>query len=378
MRISLLPIFWTLWFLNFCSRTVFSPVLPLIEDELSLSHAQAGGLFAFLSGGYTLTLLLAGSLSSRLGHKRTIVAGFFAMSLALFWVGRAHSYAGLAVFYFLVGVGAGTYIPCIIPIITVSFERQKWGKTLALHDSAASVSIFAVPLLVALSLHYLSWRAVFPILSGACLVAVTIFWLWSPDPHDQEGRDARLLDVLWRKEFWVLGTLWGFAAASNMGIYNILPLFLVNERGMSVDLANTLFGVSRVSGPFLAVMAGFLADRYGAKRILLLSFLLTGISTSALALARSFPLLVAMLAIQGTVSPTFFPVGLVAISKITDFRERSVFTGAAMALGVIGGVGVTPFALGAVADVWTFEIGILVLGILTALATLSLRSLREI
>jgi len=32
---------WSLWFMNVAMRTVLSPLLPLIEDEFHVTHAQA-------------------------------------------------------------------------------------------------------------------------------------------------------------------------------------------------------------------------------------------------------------------------------------------------------------------------------------------------
>jgi len=378
MKILLLPLFWSLWFLNFSSRTALSPLLPIIEEELALTHAMAGSFFIFLSIGHTTSLLLAGFLSPRTGYKRAIVIGLLIMSIAHFFLRLAESYWFLAVSVLFVGMGTGIYMPSIIPIITATFDRQKWGRTIALHDTAASFSIFAVPTLVAISLRFFHWRTLFLILSGACLAGLIFFWLFSPDPRAQKEERARLIDVLWRKDFWVMAILWIFAVAANIGVYNVIPLFLVKERGMPLELANTIFGVSRVGGLFMALLAGFLADRYGAKKILLLAFLITGTATIGLALAREFTFLLVMLFLQATVSLGFFPVGLLAASKLTTFKERSTFTGASMALGVILGVGLTPVVLGKVADIWNFQIGILVLGILTVFSTLSLKALKGI
>ena len=69
MRLLPLFVFWCLWFLNFSTRSAFSPILPLIEDTLSLSHEAAGGLFTSLATGYGLTLLLASRLASAFGCK---------------------------------------------------------------------------------------------------------------------------------------------------------------------------------------------------------------------------------------------------------------------------------------------------------------------
>ncbi len=378
MKVFLLLIFWSLWFLNFSSRTVFSPLLPIIEEELNLTHAMAGSIFVFLSGGYAFTLILAGLLSPRVGYKRIIIAGFLVVSVAHFLLGRAQSYWSLAISALFVGIGSGIYMPSIIPIITATFDRRIWGKAIALHDTAASFSIFAVPILVAISLRFFYWKFLFWILSCLFLSFLISFWLFSPDPRPQKEERVRFLDVVRRRDFWVMATLWIFASAANIGVYNVIPLFLVNERAMAIELANTVFGISRFGGILVSLLAGFVADRYGAKRILFLAFLITGASTIGLALSRNFTLLVVMLIIQASVALGFFPVGLLAISKLTRLKERSIFTGASLAMGVIVGIGLTPVALGAVADAWNFEIGILVLGMLTVVSTLFIKGLREI
>ena len=378
MRAFILLIFWSLWFLNFCSRSILSPLLPIIEEELAVSHATAGSLFVFLSAGYTTSLLLAGFVSPRFGYKRTIMGGFLILTIAHLAFLKADSYWTMALFLLLIGLGTGIYIPSMIPIITATFERPRWGKIIALHDTAAPMSIFAVPLLVALFLRFSRWELLFPVLSGSCLVALIVFAWFSPDPRVEQGEGSRFLDALRRKEFWIMAVLWVFAVASNTGVYNVIPLFLVKERDMPLALANTVFGASRIAGPIVTVLAGFLADRYGAKKTLLFGFLIIGASTIGLALAKNLTLLVVMLTAQATFSLAPFPVGLVMISKLTDLKDRSIFTGGTIAFGTVLGFGLTPLVLGAVADVWSFKTGILALGIMTVLASLSVRSLKGV
>ena len=58
-----------LFFLNFTSRVIFSPLLPIIEGEFGLDHAAAASFFLLISAGYFCSILLSGFVSARINHK---------------------------------------------------------------------------------------------------------------------------------------------------------------------------------------------------------------------------------------------------------------------------------------------------------------------
>ncbi len=378
MKILFLLLFWSLWFVNFSARTVFSPILPILEDEFAISHTLAGLILSFVSIGYTITQFLSGLLSPRIGYKRTIIAGFAILTAALFSLRYAHTYASVVTVSLFIGFGGGIYLPSAIPLITKIFGRNTWGKAIAFHGTAAPLSILAIPLLTALALRFFHWRDLFLILSVVILIAFSFFWLLSPDPRPTEERSVHLSHILLRRDFLVLAVLWIIAVSNGFGLYNVIPLFLVKEKGMPLEFANTIFGLSRIGGVFSVATAGFLVDRYGAKKVLFLLLLITGFSTIGLALADIFPLMAAALFLQATVSVAFFPVGQVAISMLTSAHERSSFMGTTIAIGMLIGLGVTPPLLGAVADVWSFQGGIFFLGVLTVLSCALVNYLKKI
>ena len=59
--------------------------------------------------------------------------------------------------------------------------------------------------------------------------------------------------------------VWISCAIATMGIYNIVPLFLVKERGIQIELANTLFSISRVGGFIAMILIGFIIDKFNLK-----------------------------------------------------------------------------------------------------------------
>jgi len=50
--------------MNFTTRTIFPPILPLIEDEFATTMPRASSIFIFISSGYSLSLLCAGNIRS--------------------------------------------------------------------------------------------------------------------------------------------------------------------------------------------------------------------------------------------------------------------------------------------------------------------------
>ena len=378
MNIPLLLLFWGLWFLNYCSRTITAPLLPLIEDRFAISHAVAGGLFFFFQAGNMTAVFSSGFLSLRIGYKRSILLSFLFLIisfLSLRFAGTYHAFAGCL---FFLGIGAGLYLPSAIPLITAVFKREQWGKAVSFHETAAGFSILIVPIITVVSLRFFQWRNLFAVLGVACLFFVFFLLMFSPDPRPHEGKNVRLFRILRRKDFWIMTTLFTACGVASMGLYNIIPLFLIKERGMPMATANTLFGLSRIGGFIAIIMIGFILDRFNVKKILLFLLLATGLSTIAVAIAHNFWFLSMMLLIQATFSVVFFPAALVAVARLTDLSERSLFTGILMGIAGIIGPGLSPFILGAVADTWSFQIGIFVVGLLTILSGFLFRALQEI
>jgi MFS family permease len=372
MKLLPLFVFWGLWYLNFSTRAVFSPLLPLIEDTLSLSHGEAGGLFTSLAIGYSLILLISGRFVAIWGYKRTVVSGFIGIGLIFLGFQWVESYLAFHVLFFFLGIATGTYITSILPIITETYESRHWGKVIGIHDSAASLSIFSIPILVALGLHFLSWRTLLLLLGAASLLLSVYFWKVSVEPRrGMSQQRSRISDLFKRRTIWILGFLWIFASASSLGIYSILPLYLIKERGIDFDFANTLFGISRVGGVFVSIFIGFLIDRYGYRFMLMFCLVTTGLSTIGLALSSTLPLILVTLILQATLSVGFFPAGLAALSNLTPLSERSMAIGAALSIGMIIGIGGGPLILGFIADHLSFKIGIIWLGILTTSSSLA-------
>jgi NNP family nitrate/nitrite transporter-like MFS transporter len=378
MKAIVLLIFWSLWYLNSSTRTIIAPLLPVIEEDLAINHTLAGSISFFVSAGYVSSLFLSGFLSILIGYRQAIIIGLAVSMTALFCLNYATAYLSFVALSLFVGFGTGIYLPNAIPLITSIFGRKNWGKAIAIHDTGSPISFLSVPLLVALGLRFFQWRELFGILGVAFLIALISLWAFVPSSAPVEGKGAPFSSILRRGDFWIMAMLYGLAVSATLGVYNFIPLFLVKERGVPMETANTILGLSRFGGLFVAIGSGFLIDRYGGRKIMFSALLVMGLSTMGMSLARHSLLLVMMIIVQATVCPGFFPAALVAISRLTEIQERSTFTGGTVGIATLMGFGVTPVILGAVSEVWSFQIGILFLGIFITLSSLFLRHFRKI
>ena len=359
-----------LFFLTFIGRFIFAPLMPAIEQELSISHVQAGALFLTMSLGFFVAQICSGFLSSRIKHKGTLVISTLGVGLALLVFSLTSSLWVIRGILFVLGMASGLHVSSAIAIITAMVHRQDWGKALAVHQTAPPLSVVLGPLLVILLLGLISWQNILAILGGISVV-VGLAFIRFGRCGAFSGHAPRLADikfVISRRSFWIMVILFAFAMGSSMGIYTMLPLFLVNERGYEANLANTLVGLSRISGLFMAFVAGWFTGRLGEKRFIFAVMLTTGITTIMLG-AFSGTWLAVIIFVQPAIVGCYFTAGFAALARIVQPNYRNIAASFITATAFLIGGGLLPTAIGFMGETYSFGLGIALIGCLTLLTS---------
>ena len=110
-HLSPLLILTSIFFINFIARIILAPLMPKIENELNLAHADAGSLFLLISIGYFLTLLGSGFFSSRHTHRKTIILSSAVLGVALLGTSFSSGLWGIRIGMLILGMAAGLYLP---------------------------------------------------------------------------------------------------------------------------------------------------------------------------------------------------------------------------------------------------------------------------
>ena len=353
-----------IFLINFTGRVAVAPLMPTLEEELGLTHGQAGSLFLLVTLGYFLTVMASGFLSARVNHRRTIILSAVAVGVALLFVSRSGGLWGLRLGLFGLGMAGGFYLASGIAVLTSQVRSRNWGKALAVHELAPNLSFVLAPLLAEAFLRFMTWRGVLAVLGFVSLSFAFVFARFGRGGRFQGNppnlRAFRMLVI--RPSFWIMIALFGAGIAGTLGIFSMLPLYLTAERGMDRSFANTIIGLSRFAGVFTAFVAGWATDRIGPKKTLIYVLLASGLMTLLLAGLPGIWIVLPVF-LQPVVAVCFFPAGFAALSYVGPPEIRNVVVSFTVPLGFLFGGGIVPTGIGLLGDAGLFGFSIALTGL---------------
>ena len=354
----------SIFFVNFLARIILAPLMPGVESDLNISHAEAGSLFLAISLGYFVSLLGSGFISSRLTHRKTIIFSAMSLGLVLISTSFCPGLWSLRLGAFGLGLAAGPYLPSAIAALTTLFETRHWGRAIAIHELAPNLSFVLAPLICEIVLYRFSWRAVF-IAIGVVTMVLSLIFVHSGRAGEFHGEPvglASIQNIVSKPSFWIMVVLFSLAISSTLGIYSMLSLYLVTEHGLERQWANTLIGLSRIASIVMTLVGGWATDRFGPRRVLKVVFMLTGLMTIFIGMASADRVAVAVF-LQPVMAVCFFPAGMAALSMVSSARDRNVVVSLTVPLAFMVGGGAMPTFVGYMGDVHSFGAGITFVGV---------------
>ena len=375
-QMFLLSLLTGIFFLNMLLRVILAPLMPVIEGELGLSHTVSGSLFMMIALGYATGLFGSGFVSARLTHRRTIAIAAVAGGCAFFFIAASSSLWAIRFGLVFLGIATGLYLPSGMTTITAAIRPVHWGKAFAFHEFAPTFSFILAPLIVEGLLLLLRWQEIL-ILVGTISLALGFVYLRLAPGDDFKGEaptfgNIRLL--IGKPAFWIMVVLFALAVGSTVGLYSMMTLYLVAERGIDRELANTLVGLSRIPLLVMGLAAGWVSDRIGPKPTLTVVILFIGLMTILLGLIPGRWVLL-MVFLQPMLTVCFFPAGFTILSRIVPPRTRNLSVSFTMLIAYLIGGGILPTILGIFGDRGAFGTAFILVGSLMLLSVLLLPGL---
>lgn len=353
---------WLGWVSIIFSRMIIPPLLPLIEEDLGVSHAQAGLLMSGYFLAYALMQLPAGMLGDRLGIKRMMTVGILGMSVVSLLLWFARSLRHFVALRLLLGLFSGFWFAPGVALVTASASERDRGKAVGLTFTAGSVSnllIFAV--VGVLLARGVGWRSFFLICAAQGFLCTALFYSFLKGA-DGGGRgvdvDRWRFDALrgFAVSIPVLGVLAFRFATSIAGgsLLTFLPTYLVLEKRLTISGASFNLLIYSAAGMFGNVIGGYLTDALGHRLPIVVSTVAICASIAALPPTPPGPMMVLLLIAWGILGSFASSAVQVFLAGAIPLEVRATFFGLENGVGFIG-TAVGPVVLGFIADTLGFN-----------------------
>jgi sugar phosphate permease len=269
---ELLVLLWLAFFFNQADRQIFSVVIPLIREDLSLSDAELGLISSVLVWTYGLLVPVAGFVGDKFSKKKIIAFSLFIWSAATLFTGMCTT---LVQFILLRGVvtggGEAFYAP---PANSLISEHHKKTRSLALsiHQTAVYVGIISSGFIAGYIAERYGWQNAFYCFGFLGIVlAIIIFKRLANDVPvviEKAHPFKETLKEIIKKPSIVLLTL-GFACMVfvNVGYLTWMPSFLTEKFALSLSAAgfSSMFyhHIGALGG---VILGGSMSDKLSAKK----------------------------------------------------------------------------------------------------------------
>ncbi|MDR3474940.1 MAG: MFS transporter [Devosia sp.] len=363
----------------FAVWTIFSIIGVRIKQELGLSETQFGLLVAtpVLTGSVSRFFL--GIWTEQFGGRAVFALQMLLTAVACYLLSSVTSYGMFLVAALGVGLAGGSFA---VGVAYVSrwYPKERQGTALGIFgvgNVGAAVTNFAAPFLV-VALGWQQTAQVYSIVLAA--TGILFFVLAKDDPVRAERRrlglkSPSLLDQfkplrklqVWRFALYYFFVFGGFVALSLW-----LPRYLIGVYGLDIQTAGMLAAVYSATASLFRAYGGHLSDRYGARRLMYVTFGVSLLLTFMLAypdtdyvvhgirgpIAFSTQMGLVPFAITIAVLGFFMSLGMAAVFKHIPVYYPDNVGAVGGLVGMIGGLGgfILPIAFGTMNDltgVWT-------------------------
>lgn len=363
----------------FAVWTIFSIIGIQIKKDLGLNETQFGLLVGtpILTG--SLIRIFLGIWTDQYGGRLVYTLTMLSAAVATYLLTYATTYPQMLIAALGVGIAGGSFA---VGIAYVSrwYPAAKQGTALGIFGAGnvgAAVTKFIAPFV----LVAYGWHTVAQVWAAVIAIMAIVFWLSTKDdPVLTERRTKKIkpkstwleLEALKNVQVWRFSLYYFFVFGAFVALALWLPRYLIGVYGLDITTAGMLGAAYSVPASIFRAYGGHLSDKYGARRIMYWTFIVSVLVTFLLSYP---PTQYTVKGITGPISfhletgvATFtvlvFVLGFfMSLGKAAVYKHIPVYypnnVGAVGGLvGMIGGLGgfILPIAFGVLNDltgIWT-------------------------
>lgn len=339
------------------------PSLPLYAQSFGVPASAIGMAIAAYGLARFFSALPAGRLSDVLGRRPSIAIGGLISALGNFWCAWATSYPEFIIARFVAGFGAGLVLTTGNIVLADISTPEVRGRMIAVYQGTFIFSVGIGPFPGGLLAEHFGLAAPFIFAGTGAFLATTVAWFAVRETRDLARASAggggvpvsffTQIRTLTRNVGYVLVSLISLmnAVVRTGGLFAIIPILATTRLGISVSAIGFGLMLGSVAGLFAAYPAGWLADRYGRKAVIVPVTVVSGLSMILFCFAPSYPWFVAACIVWGI---AIAAGGAAPAAYAADSAAPGMNATAMSTFRMTGDLGyvVGPIALGFIADLY--------------------------
>ena len=311
-------------------------LLPLWAQAFGLSLTQTGLLKSGFYAAMTAGQIPAGLLSERLGERRLLALGTLGVSVGWLLLAEADGFRALLLALLAAGLGSSVQHPLASSLVSRVHRGDRVRSALGVYNFAGDAGKAIVPALLAIGIGLVGWRTS----SASCGIAMAVVALAvhlslqrfvsgeTPPAPVAVAPPAIGASPGWgissRRDFALLSVIAIIDASARAGFLLLAP-FLMVEKGLPVERVGFAVMLIFAGGAAGKLACGFIAERLGTIRTIVVTEVATALGIAAAVLAPMDVLWVLLapigLALNGTSSALYAAAGEHALAG----RQARVF-----------------------------------------------------
>jgi len=380
-----------IWFLGKFIRYVFPPLFESFQGTYTVSTTVLGWTFSAFLFAYAAVQFPSGILSDAIGTVWVIAVGILLASITAMVLVFETPFIIFVMIMVVLGGATGVHKTCAVQLLTSVYSSHR-GRALGVFDTFGTFGGVVAPVAVVIAASIPGplpgWRVllfftgVFGLMLAFSFITRVTQELkpttspGSIDPSPMERDSAS--SITWRsyahlftnKKFTVFVILTIFFSFTYNGIVAFLPLYLIQEAGVSPTIAGVLYSVLFVAS-IVQMGSGELSDRVGTLPVISGALALATVSMTTFILATDsglWLLTTSVLAI-GLGSHSFRPVRGAYLMQTLPNKVAAGGFGIVRTL-LMGAGAISPGVVGTVSDFATFRIAFWLLALSISLSML--------
>ncbi|NBC73083.1 nitrate/nitrite transporter [Paenibacillus sacheonensis] len=324
--------------LSFMVWSLLGPLAVVIMSDYPMDAAQKANLVALpVLGGSVLRLVL-GYLTDVIGAKRTGQMGLLLTMVPLVWGWQfVDSLNELYAVALMLGI-AGASFAAALPLASRWYPPKYQGLAMGIAGAGNSGTVFATLFANRIAQHYGTWHVVFGFALIPIVIVFIVFSILAKDSPNQPA-PRKLSDygaVLKQRDTWMFCIFYAVTFGGFVGMANYLTIFFNTQYGLSPVRAADFATLCVIAGSFFRPVGGWLADRVGGLRMLMLLYGVVAIMMGCISTLPVLPVMIVLLFI-GMMA---LGMGNGSVFQLVPLRfqnEIGIVTGIVGAAGGLGG-----------------------------------------